>query len=151
MAHRRSRPAHRRCAVADRPGVRMVHQPGSGCHQGDPGMKAEHILPQLEMWQSVISRVDEQLKALSGVVGQIDGPLVAAIEALQDEYTGLVANNVGCSQWPDECDYLTDLHWYHFECRLGSRSRLAFVGDGERFEVSDLESLAKLIEMTEAE
>ena len=113
-------------------------------------MKAEHILPQLELWQSVISRVDAQIEALSDVVGEVDGPLVAAIQDLQDAYTGLVANNVGCSQWPDGCDYLTDLHWYRIECGLGSRPSYAVI-DGERFEVSDLESLSKLIEATEAE
>ena len=112
-------------------------------------MKAQHILPQLEMWQAVISRVDEQMDALSSVVGQVDGPLVAAIGALQEAYTVLVASNVGCSQWPDEGDYLTDLHWYRIECMFWKRTAFGVI-DGERFEVSDLGSLAKLIEMTEA-
>lgn len=112
-------------------------------------MNAENILPQLEIWESVISRVREQLDALSGVVGECDGPLADSIYALEEAFTDSVAKNIGCSPWPDAREYPTDLHWYRSEIMPWGRP-LSVGVNGEQFEVSDLESLAKLIEMTEA-
>ncbi len=103
-------------------------------------MNYEQTLAAIKKWQSAVRNVQNQLDALTGLLGcDYDSPFFTAQESLISEYTAVVAASVGDGDgW---------LKWFWLDCDLGAvpaKSVRPWAG-AELREIVTLDDLARLI------